>query len=55
MEALILTLPTIMFLAVPVLLVAFLGLEVAELLSKAEPKRKPAKVKTEEEDGLFIR
>ena len=55
MEALILTLPTIILLAVPVLLAAFLAIEVAELLAKAESKRKPVKVKAKEENGLFIR
>ena len=40
MEALILTLPTIILLAIPMLLLAFIGIEVAELLSKIERKKK---------------
>jgi hypothetical protein len=55
MEALILTLPTIILLAVPVVLVAFLAVEAAELLTRVESKRKPVKVKAKEENGLFIR
>ena len=55
MEALILTLPTIILLAIPMLLLAFIGIEVAELLSKIERKKKQ-KVKTKNgENGLFIR
>ena len=55
MEALILTLPTIILLAITMLLLAFIGIEVAELLSKIECKKKE-KVKTKNgENGLFIR
>ena len=55
MEALILTLPTIILLAIPMLLLAFVAMEVAELLSKRE-SRKKQKVKTKNgENGLFIR
>ena len=55
MEALILTLPTLILLAFPMLLLAFIGIEAAELLSKIECKKKQ-KVKTKNgENGLFIR
>ncbi len=58
MEALILTLPTLILLAIPVLLLVFIGMEAAEMLSKIEGRKKEkVKVKAvaEEQNGLFIR
>ena len=55
MEALILTLPTIILLAIPMPLLAFVAMELAEILSRVE-SRKKEKVKTKNgENGLFIR
>ena len=55
MEALILTLPTLILLAIPVLLLAFIAIEAVEFLSSIE-SRKKQKVKTKNgENGLFIR
>ena len=56
METLILTVPTLILLAAPVLVVAFLGIEVAELLTGLGERREKAEVKAdEEENGLFVR
>ena len=57
MEALILTLPTLILLALPMLLLAFVGMEVAELLSKIESREKQKAKKTEPCKGqrLFFR
>lgn len=40
MEALIITLPSLLLLSAPVLVVAFLGHEVVELLTNIQEKRK---------------
>jgi len=50
MEALILTLPTLMLLAFPMLLLAFVAMEVAELLSKIESREKQKAKKTDDND-----
>jgi hypothetical protein len=57
MEALMLTFPSIILLALPVLLFAFIAMESADLISQLVEKMKKSrvKVKTEEEKGLFIR
>ncbi len=58
MEALILTLPTLILLAIPVLLLVFIGMEAAEMLSKIEGRKKEkvkVKAAVEEQNGLFIR
>ena len=56
MEALILAVPSLILLTIPVLVVAFLGTEVAELLVALEERRAKIKAKpNEEENGLFVR
>ena len=56
MEALILAVPSLILLAAPVLVVAFLGIEVAELLTSLGERGEKVKAKAnEEENGLFVR
>ena len=61
MEALMLTFPSIILLAMPVVLLAFIALESVDLISALTEKMRKsrvkvkAKVETEEESSLFIR
>ena len=52
MEALILTLPTLILIAVPVLLAAFVAIEAAEILSSISIK-KERRVKKTDDNDLF--
>ena len=47
-----LTLPSLILLAIPVLLLAFIGMEAAEMLSRIE-SRKKQKVKKTDDNDLF--
>ena len=52
----ILAVPSLILLATPVLVVAFLGIEVAELLTTLGERGEKVKAKAnEEENGLFVR
>ena len=56
MEALILTVPSLILLATPVLVVAFLGVEAAGLLTALGERREKAKARAnEKENSLFVR